>query len=115
MVKKPCKCKSCKCNEMTNEDVIRQMEDLRKPFTEEFINTNTVNRHFDPTADEHLFKWHADPQDRIIRVLNKNDWKFQFDNKLPQNLEIDTIIKIKKEEYHRLIKGTSPLSLEIEF
>jgi len=48
-------------------------------------------------------------------VLNKNDWKFQFDNKLPQKLEIDSVIKIKKEEYHRLIKGTSPLSLEIEF
>lgn len=98
---------------MTNEDVVRQMEDQRRPFTEEFVDKNTVIRHFDPTADDHLYKWHRDPGDRTIRVLNKNDWKFQFDNKLPQNLEIDTIIKIKKEEYHRLIKGTSSLSLEI--
>ena len=115
MVKKPCKCKDCNCNEMTNEEVVSQMEDQRRPFTEEFVSKNIIIRHFDPTADDHLFKWHQDPQDRIIRVLNKNDWNFQFDNKLPQKLEIDTVIKIKKEEYHRLIKGTSPLLLEIEF
>ena len=114
-MKEDCKCTDCKCNEMTNEDVIRQMEDLRKPFTEEFINTNTVNRHFDPTADEHLFKWHADPQDRTIRVISENDWKFQFDNEIPQELKINNIIKIKKGEYHRLIKGTTSLSLEIKF
>lgn len=115
MVKKPCKCKSCKCNKMTNEDVVRQMEDQRRPFTEEFLDKNTVIRHFDPTADDHLFKWHQDPQERIIEVLNENNWKFQFDNKIPQKLEINKIIKIKKGEYHRLIKGTTPLSLKIKF
>ena len=47
MVKKPCKCKSCNCNEMTNEDVVRQMEDKRRPFTEEFVDKNTVIRSFD--------------------------------------------------------------------
>lgn len=115
MVKKPCKCKDCKCNEMTNEDVVRQMEDQRRPFIEEFLDKNTVIRHFDQTADDHLFKWHQDPQERIIEVLNENNWKFQFDNKIPQKLEINKIIKIKKGEYHRLIKGTTPLSLKIKF
>ena len=115
MVKKPCKCKSCKCNKMTNEDVVRQIKDQRRPFTEEFLDKNTVIRHFDPTADDHLFKWHQDPQERIIEVLNENNWKFQFDNKIPQKLEINKIVKIKKGEYHRLIKGTTPLSLKIKF
>lgn len=115
MVKKPCKCKDCKCNEMTNEDVVRQMEDQRRPFTEEFIDKNTVIRHFDPTADDHLYKWHRDPENRTIRALNKNDWKFQFDNFIPENLELDKSIVIKKGEYHRLIKGKTPLSLEIKF
>ena len=32
---KDCKCKSCKCNELTNEQVVNQMEDQTKPFTEE--------------------------------------------------------------------------------
>jgi len=98
---------------MTNEDVVRQMEDQRRPFTEEFIDKNTVIRHFDPTADDHLYKWHRDPEDREIIVLNKNDWKFQFDNEIPQMLEINNIIKIKTGEYHRLIKGTTLLSLKI--
>ena len=115
MVKKPCKCKDCKCNETTNEEVIRQMDDIRRPFTEEFINSNTVIRDFDPTADDHLYKWHKDPQDRKIKALNKNDWKFQFDNKIPQDLEINNIIEIKQGEYHRLIKGTTPLKIEIKF
>ncbi len=115
MVKKPCKCKSCNCNELTNEDVISQMEDLRRPFTEEFLDKNAVIRRFDPTADDHLYKWHRDPEAREITVLNENDWKFQFDNKIPQKLEINNIIKIKKGEYHRLIKGSTLLSLEIRF
>lgn len=115
MVKKPCKCKSCNCNEMTNEDVVRQMEDQRRPFTEEFVDKNTVIRNFDSTADDHLYKWHRDPEDREITVLNENDWKFQFDNEIPQKLEINNIIKIKMGEYHRLIKGTTPLLLKIEF
>ena len=48
-----CKCKSCKCKEMTNEQVIQQMEDQTKPFTEEKYSDNTVLRHFDPTAPDH--------------------------------------------------------------
>ena len=115
MVKKPCKCKSCNCNEMTNEEVVSQMEDQRRPFTEEFVDKNTVIRSFDSKADDHLYKWHRDPEDREITVLNENDWKFQFDNEIPQKLEINNIIKIKMGEYHRLIKGTTPLLLKIEF
>jgi hypothetical protein len=100
---------------MTNEDVVRQMEDQRRPFTEEFVDKNTVIRSFDSKADDHLYKWHRDPEDREITVLNENDWKFQFDNEIPQKLEINNIIKIKMGEYHRLIKGTTPLLLKIEF
>ena len=72
---------------MTNEDVVRQMEDQRRPFTEEFVDKNTVIRSFDSKADDHLYKWHRDPEDREITVLNENDWKFQFDNEIPQKLE----------------------------
>ena len=100
---------------MTNEEVVRQMEDQRRPFTEEFVDKNTVIRSFDSKADDHLYKWHRDPEDREITVLNENDWKFQFDNEIPQKLEINNIIKIKMGEYHRLIKGTTPLLLKIEF
>ena len=91
------------------------MEDQRRPFTEEFVDKNTVIRHFDPMADDHLYKWHIDHEDRAIVALNENDWKFQFDNEIPQSIEINNVINIKKGKYHRLIKGTSSLSLKIEF
>ena len=108
-----CKCKSCKCKEMTNEQVIQQMEDQTKPFTEEQYSTDTVLRHFDPTAPDHLYKWHADEEDRFIEAIYENDWQFQFDNELPESLEPNKIIMIPKGAMHRLVKGTTPLSISI--
>ena len=111
---KDCKCKSCKCNELTNEQVVNQMEDQTKPFTQEDYSTDTVLRHFDKTAPDHLYKWHADEEDRFIESLNENDWQFQFDNELPQSIEPGKIIHIPKGLIHRLIKGTSELSISIK-
>lgn len=113
-MKEDCKCEDCKCNETTNEEVIRQMDDIRRPFTEDFIGKNKIIRKFDPSAEDHLFKWHIDPESRIIKAINENDWKFQLDNQLPQDLEINKLTSIEKGVYHRLIKGTSELHLEIE-
>ena len=53
-------CKSCKCGKHANDKVIEQMDDLAKPFTEEAYSSDTVLRHFDKSASEHLYKWHAD-------------------------------------------------------
>ena len=111
---KDCKCKSCKCNELTNEQVINQMEDQTKPFTQEDYSTDTVLRHFDKSAPDHLYKWHADDEDRFVESLNENDWQFQFDNELPQSIEPGKIIHIHKGLIHRLIKGTSELSISIK-
>ena len=111
---KDCKCKSCKCNELTNEQVINQMEDQTKPFTQEDYSTDTVIRHFDKSAPDHLYKWHADDEDRFVESLNENDWQFQFDNELPQSIEPGKIIHIPKGLIHRLIKGTSELSISIK-
>jgi len=111
---KDCKCTSCKCNELTNEQVINQMEDQTKPFTQEDYSTDTVLRHFDKSAPDHLYKWHADDEDRFVESLNENDWQFQFDNELPQSIEPGKIIHIPKGLIHRLIKGTSELSISIK-
>ena len=111
---KDCKCKSCKCNELTNEQVINKMEDQTKPFTQEDYSTDTVLRHFDKSAPDHLYKWYADDEDRFVESLNENDWQFQFDNELPQSIEPGKIIHIPKGLIHRLIKGTSELSISIK-
>ena len=110
----PCKCKSCGCKDLTEETVISQIEDQTKPFTQEDYSADTILRHFDKAAPNHLYKWHADDEDRYVESLNENDWKFQFDNELPQDIPPNKIIYIPKGLIHRLIKGTSELSISIK-
>ena len=109
-----CKCTNCKCGKEANKELIEQIDDQTKPFTEEVYSSDTIIRHFDPTASNHLYKWHADDEDRWIESLNENDWQFQFDNELPQSLEPMKIIQIPKGVIHRLIKGTSELSISVK-
>tara|TARA_R110002050_G_scaffold39246_1_gene96400 strand:+ start:698 stop:1171 length:474 start_codon:yes stop_codon:yes gene_type:complete len=113
-IKEKMACKSCKCGKHANEKVIKEMDDQTKPFTEETYSSDTIIRHFDLTAPNHLYKWHADDEDRWIESLNENDWQFQFDDELPQSLEPMKIIQIPKGVIHRLIKGTSKLSISIK-
>ena len=108
-----CGCDNCKCGKEANDELIEQIEDQTKPFTEEVYSSDTVLRHFDKSASEHLYKWHADDEDRYIESLNENDWSFQFDNELPQSIEPGKIIYIPTGLIHRLIKGTSELSISI--
>ena len=46
---KDCKCTSCKCNELTNEQVVNQMEDQTKPFIQEDPNL-PISPHRRPTV-----------------------------------------------------------------
>tara|TARA_R110000796_G_scaffold1759_2_gene7206 strand:+ start:1738 stop:2076 length:339 start_codon:yes stop_codon:yes gene_type:complete len=109
-----CGCNNCKCGKEANEELIKAIDDQTKPFTEEVYSKDTVHRHFDPTASNHLFKWHADGEDRWIESLNENDWSFQFDNELPVSIEPGKIIQIPSGIIHRLIKGKSELSISIK-
>ena len=112
-----CKCKDCKCGEMTNEKVIEQMDDQRKPYTERVYASYAFDtlkiRHFDPSAPEHLFKWHWDEEDRWVEAIYENDWKFQFDNELPFELQNGMQIYIECGRYHRIIPGWRPQKLKI--
>ena len=109
-----CGCNNCKCGKEANDKLIEQIEDQTKPFTEEVYSSDTIIRHFDPNSSDHLYKWHADDEDRWVESLNENDWQFQFDNELPQSIEPGKIIHIPNGLIHRLIKGTSELSISIK-
>jgi hypothetical protein len=106
-------CKTCGPNKLTTAQLIAQMDDQRKPYTEEIIDGHTKIRHFDPLAEDHLFKWHWDEEDRWIESINENDWQFQFDNELPQSLQPKKIIFIQAGQIHRIIKGHSNISIYI--
>ena len=86
------------------------MENL--PFNEEWISKNESIRIFNQDLFEDELKWHFDVEDRTIESIEETDWKFQFDNQLP--IELKGPIKIKRGEYHRLIKGSGDLKISIK-
>lgn len=77
------------------------------PFKEEIISDNISIRTIPKEVSSDLLIWHMDKEDRIIYPIGDNDWKFQFDNELPINF--NKKITIKKEVFHRLIKGKGDL------
>lgn len=70
-------------------------------------------REFDVNRDDAEYVWHCDLEDREIEVLEGDGWQFQFDKCLPWVLTKGMIFDITKNEYHRLIKGTTNLKLRI--
>lgn len=84
---------------------------MSNPYKETFISREQVIRVFDDKTPEEEFVWHRDREDRLIIPMDINDWKFQIDNSLPEDL--DKPIFVKKETYHRLIKGSGVLRLRI--
>jgi hypothetical protein len=93
--------------------MIEQIDDYTKPFIETIISETEVIREFTTGYPDHLYKWHADPESRSIQILEKTDWRFQFDNKLPFTMTTDKDIEIPVGVIHRLIPGTSDLKIKI--
>ena len=75
-------------------------------------NSEIVTRSFNSDVDTDELKWHWDDEDRILYPVHETDWLFQFDNRLPEN--IDSVIKIPKGIWHRLIKGSNDLTIIVE-
>lgn len=83
------------------------------PYTETVKQQDKIIRKFETNVSQDELVWHRDKQDRKIKVLFGEGWKFQKDNQLPFNINIDDTFNIEKMEYHRLIKGDTDLILEI--
>lgn len=78
---------------------------------DEFEKDKYYIRKFYEDTDESLLKWHWDDEDRTVISLGETDWKFQFDNELPQSL--NESIFIPKGVMHRVIKGSGDLLIKI--
>lgn len=83
------------------------------PYIDEEHPDHTL-RIFDSTFDANDFYWHKDKKDRLITAVSGEDWELQIDNQLPIKLEIDKVYPVKKETWHRIIKGTGDLILKIK-
>ena len=80
------------------------------PFKEKTLN-NTSIREFSKDVNSDELIWHRDKEDRIVEVIQNNNWMFQMDNELPKILEGKLFIP--KETYHRVIKGDGDLVVKI--
>jgi quercetin dioxygenase-like cupin family protein len=85
-----------------------------KPYQEVINKDNSRLREFKIDTDNHELVWHKDEKDRYVTILEGEGWQFQKDNELPSLLQKGDIIFIPKETYHRIIKGSSNLLINIK-
>jgi len=84
------------------------------PFKQVKIEENIVRRTFTMDVDTSELVWHMDREDRIVKVVEGSSWYLQLDNELPRKLIEGKEYFISKMSFHRIIKGTSNLILEIK-
>lgn len=85
---------------------------MRYPFKQEIIS-NKLIRTFSSEVQSEELKWHYDLKDRVVKVLEGDDWKLQMDDELPEKLTPLKEYFIPKGVYHRVIKGENNLIIEI--
>jgi hypothetical protein len=82
---------------------------LVKPYTQD-----GELRVFSEDVDSTELVWHRDRNDREVTVVEGSGWKIQYDNQMPQVIEVGKPFFIKAYEYHRLHKGSGTLKLKIK-
>jgi hypothetical protein len=70
-------------------------------------------RTFDIKQPATDYVWHRDQEDRTIKCIEGEGWQFQLQKCLPWLLKPGMIFDISKLEYHRLIKGATPLKCRV--
>lgn len=95
------------------EELVLERLNLKFPFNEIKIKDNIFIREFNSNLDSTELVWHRDKEDRKIKVLESNNWYLQLDNELPILLEENKEYFIPKETFHRIIKGSSNLKIEL--
>ena len=84
------------------------------PYIDLDLGDGLIHRYFLDFVEELDLIWHRDERDREVKIIQANNWQFQFDNELPFTLKDGNIINIPSMVYHRVIKGDGPLELLIQ-
>jgi len=84
------------------------------PFSEKKVGGKLFLREFKEDVASEELVWHQDREDRNIKVIEANGWKLQMDNQLPVLLEKGSTYSIPAYVYHRVIKGSGRLLIEVE-
>ena len=83
------------------------------PYTQKQLTDDSFLREFSESVESEELVWHRDRRNRVVKVIEGTGWKFQMDNKLPQEIKAGDTITIPAKTYHRIHKGTSKLVVEI--
>jgi hypothetical protein len=86
---------------------------MKFPF-DETMRGETIIRIFSPDVDSQELVWHQDLKDRVVTIVEAGDWFFQREDELPIKLMNEQVLFIPKKSWHRVIKGTTELIVEIE-
>jgi hypothetical protein len=84
------------------------------PFEQEIIGDKRL-RTFSPNVDSEELKWHRDRENRLVEILEGDDWFLQMDNELPTKLVVGEKYYIPEGVYHRVIKGKNNLRVLVRF
>lgn len=82
------------------------------PFQEKIIDDKKL-RVFSPDVDSDELKWHRDRENRLVEILEGENWYLQMDDELPKKLYVGEKYYIPVGVYHRVIKGNSNLKVLI--
>lgn len=83
------------------------------PFEERELKENVVVRKFVQSVDSEELVWHRDRENRLVEVIQSDGWQIQLDNEVPKVLKQGDTVYIKKEFWHRVIKGKGDLVVKI--
>ena len=94
---------------------IQVFGNMNLPFEQNDLTENVKIRTFSSDTDSGEYTWHRDREDRIVELIEGENWYVQLDNELPKKLVKENKVFIPKGVYHRVIKGDGDLKLKIEF
>lgn len=83
------------------------------PFTQSELRKNIYSRIFYSHSSSDEFVWHRDEEDRLVICENNTDWMIQMDDEFPITLS-NCKIYIPSGKWHRLIKGSGDLEVQIQ-
>ena len=85
------------------------------PYSDNSINENSKIRTFDVNVNTDELKWHRDRENRLVEVIDGENWGLQFDNELPIKLVKGESYIIPEGIYHRVIKGEGELKVKFDY
>ena len=88
---------------------------MEKPYTDNILTDIEKIRTFTEDVDLGELMWHRDREDRLVEVLEGENWQVQLDNELPVELKKGSKIYIPEGVYHRVIKGSGDLKVKITY